>query len=111
MGFLKKLDSAPSEAASRVSCSKLAGILLESQLLPEKKASLSPAELTKVLKNSCEAYGRDVRCYVTVDDMDKRKKLEQYLKTKGIAASPTYSPGRPVVDIPVSYFKAWHWDE
>lgn len=111
MGFLKKLDSAPSEAASRVSCSKLAGILLESKLLPEKRASLSPAELTKVLKNSCEAFGRDIRCYVHLDDMDKRKQLEKFLKTKGIAADPAYYPGKPVVDIPVSYFKAWHWDE
>lgn len=111
MGFLKKLEPASSESASRVSCKKLADILLESKLLPEKLASLPSAALVKRLQSSCEAYGRDVRCYLTLDDMAKRNQLEKYLRTKGISPYATYAPGRPTVEIPVSYFKAWHWDE
>lgn len=114
MLFLKKihaLTGGPSEAASRVSCKKLADILLESKLLPEKSASLSPVELEKKLKKCCEAFGRDVRCFVYVADMDKRKQLERFLKTKGISPNLNYAPSLPVVEIPVSYFKAWHWDE
>ena len=40
------------DGASRVSCSKLAAILLESKLLPEELASKTPEELTKELRDA-----------------------------------------------------------
>ena len=65
----------------------------------------------KSLRSSCEAYGKKVFAYVNVKDMETRKNLEKTLYGQGIHANTNYSPGSPVLEIPVSYFKAYGWDE
>lgn len=49
-----------------------------------------------------EAFGRKVFAFIPVKDMEK---------SLGVYVGTSYSPGRPVVEAQVSYFKAWHWDE
>jgi len=86
---------------SRVSCKKLFEILSRSGLV-------QGVESVKYLRNCCEAFGKDVRCYVRATD---RKQLEQFLAQRGIQCNRDYAPGRSVCDIPVAFFKAWHYDE
>lgn len=85
----------------RVSCRKLAVIL--------KKFGIKLSE--NELKSRCEAYGRNVRCYVFAKSSEGRKKLESFLKTEKVMFSKSYWPEGHTVDIGVTYFKAWHWDE
>lgn len=95
---------------SRVSCKKLATLLLETDLLPGKLAAMLPEHLAKFLKSQCEAFGRDVQCFLYLESNEKRRQMERYLATKRIYANRNYLP-ECCVQIPVSYFKAWHWDE
>ena len=63
-------------------------------------------------KSVCfEVYGRKVEAYIGVKDLAARTCLELLLISKGQKVSRTYSPGRPVVCVEVTYFKGWHWDE
>lgn len=85
----------------RISCKKLAVIL--------KKFGIKLSE--SELKGRCEAYGRNVRCYVSAKSLEGRKKLEAFLKAEKVMFSRSYWPGSHTVEIGVTYFKAWHWDE
>ena len=60
---------------------------------------------------SYEAYGRKVFAYVRMKDHSTRRSAEAFLRAKGVNASQSYSPLGATAEIPVSYFKAWHWDE
>ena len=90
--------------AKRVSCTKLSDVLNKSGILD---ARFTP----KTLRNNCEAYGRKVECYVSTGTVEKRAKLESHLTARGIKFHKDYSPGSAVVDVSVTYFKAWHHDE
>lgn len=59
---------------------------------------------------SSETFGKESMIYVTVPKEDRRK-LEDFLSDKGFKVSKSYSPGQGVVEVRVSYFKGWHWDE
>jgi hypothetical protein len=58
-----------------------------------------------------EAFGKEVHAFVHVKDMAERARLEALLRKLGHKYDRHYFPGAPVVDVRVSYFKAWHWDE
>jgi hypothetical protein len=60
---------------------------------------------------SYEAYGRKVMAYVKVKDMAVRNELTRHLQSLAQKVNVRYSPGSPVVEVQVTYFKAWHWDE
>jgi len=58
-----------------------------------------------------EAFGRKVFAFIHVKDMETRTRLAQTLARDGAKVNRSYCPGRPVVEVQVSYFKAWHHDE
>jgi hypothetical protein len=60
---------------------------------------------------SFEIYGKDAQAYINVKDMAARTCLELLLISEGQKVSRTYWPGHPVVNVKVTYFKGWHWDE
>jgi hypothetical protein len=43
--------------------------------------------------------------------MDARQKLEVVLIEQGQKVNRDYWVSDPVVEVQVTYFKAWHWDE
>lgn len=88
-------------AKKRISCTKLSEVLKE----------VGINKTTEELRSTCEAYGRDVRCYLYTDTFEKRKEIERFLRKNRLDYCSDYAPGRPIVEIKVSYFKAWHWDE
>ena len=64
------------------------------------------------VKGVCdETYGRDSRLYVRVADMAERHRVEAAITRAGGRVHRNYSPGKPVVETQVSYFKGWHWNE
>ena len=61
--------------------------------------------------NSFEAYGRKVCAYINAGSPVARERLEELLVTAGQTVNRGYWPGSSVVEMQVTYFKAWHWDE
>jgi len=102
----------------RLSCTKVAKLMIEHG---ERFIGLVDAEAEKQiaagdvaglrarLRDCCEAYGRDVRCYLRAAE-GRRRGLEKELERLGLAPSRSYGAGGNVTEFPVSYFKAWHWD-
>ena len=83
-----------------------------------EKKKFSKKRLETILKDngfngsvSYEAYGRDVSAFISVDSQMRRHALEAFLRLLGQSVSDSYAPGQNVVEVPVTYFKAWHWDE
>jgi hypothetical protein len=60
---------------------------------------------------SYEAYGRKVMAYLGLTFPEHRRPLEQFLIKHGLKVNTDYWPAGHVVEVQVSYFKAWHWDE
>ena len=58
-----------------------------------------------------EAFGRNVQAFIGVKSMEERRRLESTLRLLGQSVNESYCPGYPRVEVGVSYFKAWHWDE
>ena len=58
-----------------------------------------------------ETYGKQSMLYVSAPDMVTRRRLEQFLKSKGAVVNRGYSPGSPTLEVQVRYFKGYHWDE
>ena len=64
------------------------------------------------VKGVCdETYGRKSHLYIRVDSMASRRAVEAILEREGGKVNRDYSPGSAVVDVQVSYFKGWHWNE
>lgn len=85
----------------RISCTKLSKVL-----------EAFGIEMTaQQLRGSCEAYGRNVQCYINAGSPEKRVELENYLTAEGCKVDRRYYPGSGKVEVAVSYFKASHWDE
>lgn len=104
---------------SRQSCTKIAKTMIEQgerfiglvDLAAEKQICAGDVKgLTARLRDCCEAYGRDVRCYFRAAE-GKRRGLEKELRRIGLKPSTSYWPESNVTEFPVGYFKAWHWDE
>ncbi len=85
----------------RISCMKLSTVLSEYGIVIT----------ASTLRQCCEAYGRDIRCYFNAKTYNDRLSLETFLGNKGILFHPEYWPGSSCLEISVTYFKAWHWNE
>ncbi len=71
-----------------------------------------PAE-TDYRKLNNEIYGR-MACIYLFDNkrtVAERRKIEAELVQRGYKVNPNYSPGTGDMEVQVSYFKGWHWDE
>lgn len=67
----------------------------------------------KRMRDSCEAYGRQVECYRSAPNLDALEQLSAKLRAKKIkhkVQEMTEAKNGRLM-IPVTYFKAWHWDE
>jgi hypothetical protein len=67
----------------------------------------------KRMRESCEAYGRQVECYRSAPSLDGLEELSAKLrkaKIKHKVQEMTEKKNGRLM-IPVTYFKAWHWDE
>jgi hypothetical protein len=80
-------------------------------------AEIDPARFadapSKALKHqhiSDETFGRDSHIYVGTAHGDRRR-VERALERRGHLIHEDYWPGSDVVNVQVSYFKGWHWDE
>ena len=61
---------------------------------------------------SDETYDRDSRIYIHCPDQVTRRRLEWHIQGEGVTTVNTgYSPKGSTVDVGVTYFKGWHWDE
>jgi hypothetical protein len=89
-----------------VSTTKLSKMLYEAGLWPRTFTTRDLGEGV-----SDETYGKKSMLYLRTKDMAHRKAIEDFFEKKNIKAFPRYSPGSPVVEVQVSYFKGWHWDE
>ena len=81
------------------SCARLSAMIGNAKFTPQ------------FLRERCEAYGRDVRCYIPCKDMLDRKTLESALSRLGCSVVPSYWPEGHTAEVKVAYFKARHWDE
>jgi len=60
---------------------------------------------------SDETYGKKSMIYIHVRSMDEREKLETELQDEGFPINKQYNKGQPTIEVQVSYFKGYHWDE
>lgn len=61
---------------------------------------------------SNEVYGRNARIYLRfAKDVADRRALETELERRGFTINRDYYPGSAFIDVGVSYFKGFHWDE
>ena len=88
---------------------KLIPLLIEKGFITGELSGTTKNEFRGV---GYEAYGRKVLAFIQVKDLATRLKLEDYLEYE-LKQKPNrnYWVGQPVVEVQVSYFKAWHWDE
>ncbi len=69
-------------------------------------------KVPETVKGFCdETYGKHSHIYITTSSMAMRLQLEFLLKQQGFKVFPDYDPKGTRVDVEVSYFKGWHWDE
>ena len=62
---------------------------------------------------SDETYGRDSELYVYTASPERRAELIRRCHREGINVNPGWNSGpkSTSVNIGVTYFKGWHWDE
>lgn len=60
---------------------------------------------------SNETYGRKSCIYVKAKSAADRQKLEDRLTMNGFKVNKNYWPGSSVIEVQVSYFKGYNWDE
>ncbi len=62
-------------------------------------------------KGSCETYGRQTMCYVRATTQAERFRIEGELERCGFKVNRAYWPGSAVVEVRVSYLRAFGWDK
>ena len=61
---------------------------------------------------SNETYGKRSCIYLNAKDFGfERRVLECKLIDKGFKVNQGYFPASQIIEVTVSYFKGWHWDE
>jgi hypothetical protein len=85
--------------------------LIEKGFISGEKYSVATGSGEDIKGVSYEAYGKKVCAFISVKDMAARTCLELLLKSEGQKVDRDYWPGKPVVCVQVTFFKAWHWDE
>ena len=58
-----------------------------------------------------EIYGRRAMIYLRFETPGARNTAEQILSDQGFKVNRNYWPGSSTMEVRVSYFKGWHWDE
>ena len=58
-----------------------------------------------------ETYGKDSRVYLGTPSKERRAALESALERKGVALNRSYGSGGSTLEIRVTYFKGFHWNE
>jgi len=58
-----------------------------------------------------ETYGRKSCIYISLEKLEDRRPIERKLEKKGHKVMEDYAKGWPRIEVQVSYFKGWHWDE
>lgn len=59
-----------------------------------------------------ETYDRDSHLYIHCPTQSMRRTLERILRSKGVTTvNYDYSPASSTLDVGVTYFKGWHWDD
>ena len=56
-----------------------------------------------------ETFGRQSMLFP--DGRGRRRELEDFLEREGFRVFRTYHPAGSRLEVQVSYFKGWHWDE
>ena len=69
------------------------------------------AEGYKIGRMEDEVYGRDAHWYVNVSSQAERARVTARLEALGHVINHGYWPGGKVVDVCVTYFNGWHYDE
>ncbi|MHA1972811.1 MAG: hypothetical protein ACTSW1_07455 [Candidatus Hodarchaeales archaeon] len=98
------------------SCTALAKMIREAKTLSNIRfvsinATNSLEGFISHLKSSCEAYGKNVKAYLECGTPEKRELFERWLRMNDITFNRKYWPKSSVVEVDVTYFKAWHHDE
>lgn len=60
---------------------------------------------------SDETYGRMSCIYITEPDRETLLHLQAVLIRDGFKCNEAYARSNPVIEVRVSYFKGYHWDE
>lgn len=58
-----------------------------------------------------EVFGKQACVFVWCDNEEQRHKTEDELELRGFRVDRKYYPGGCGIEVLVSYFKGWHWDE
>jgi hypothetical protein len=66
---------------------------------------------TKVTQLRNETYGRKSMIYLDAPTPSDRQGWERALEREGFKVHRSYWPGSATLEVQVSYFKGWHWDE
>jgi len=56
-----------------------------------------------------ETYGKE--SFIYVDSKGKRSELESFLRVNDFQINPRYGKGGDYVEVAVSYFKGYHWNQ
>ena len=65
----------------------------------------------KPVNISTETYGRTTKAYLTMSSPAERQSVEDKLEFLGYKVNREYYPGSSIVDVQVSYKKAFGWDK
>lgn len=60
---------------------------------------------------SNETYGRQSCIYIRCHTVEMRRQIESALERRGHRIGRDYWPGSARIEVTVSYFKGWHWNE
>ena len=89
--------------------SKKSLFTLMSEVQPER-FSTAPAEGLKHEFIGDETFGNESFIFLSVLP-NTRKRVELILKHQGYKVDKEYSPSSDTIEVQVSYFKGWHWNE
>lgn len=92
---------------ARISCTKLTKILHDNNVIiydGNKDYTVDD------VKRMCEAYGKDVICYIYVIS-NMFNELSRLLRDNNISYDVRHLNNLFRFAIKITYFKAWHWNE
>ena len=60
---------------------------------------------------SNETYGKKSCIYIHCTSVGNKNSLIDTLEAEGFKINSGYAPNSQTIEVQVSYFKGWHWDE
>lgn len=95
----------------RISCTKL-GKLLAQWGFVDKPFTARDLQRGRGPRNvSDETYGRQSEVYVGCGTRERRAELLRLCRRHDINVDPEWAEGSCSLNIGVTYFRGWHWDE